>query len=221
MRVTLALKNIGIDPIYWKVWWEAIQKGYDAKDLLYSVGLDQVESKAFLVKNLPYETLFSFDQVNVHIYGGWFGYPLIDMLLEKLDINKITNIDCDNSAIALCRKYTALKNLDHKVFFREHKVEEPLNDGSNKDKDVRLVINTSSEHMPDLPELIKNKNYTKNCVFILQSNNMFHIADQHINCCNSVYEFIEKSQLKKIWFYDTIKMPNGYERYMVIGNHNE
>ena len=218
MRATMALKNIGIDPIYWKVWWEAIQKGYDAKDLLYSVGPDQVESKTFLVKNLPYEALLSFDQVNVHIYGGWFGYPLIEMLLEKLDINKITNIDCDNSAIALSRKYTNLKNLDHKVFFREHRAEEPLDDGSNKDKDVRLVINTSSEHMPDLPVLIKNKNYKDRCIFALQSNNMEYV-DDHINCSTNLDNFIEKSKLTKIFFADSFKMKNGYDRYTVIGNH--
>ena len=28
-----------IDPVYWKVWWEAIQKGYNPKDLMYSICL--------------------------------------------------------------------------------------------------------------------------------------------------------------------------------------
>lgn len=208
-----------IDQDYWKVWWEAIQKGYNPKDLMYSVGPDQIESKKFLVDNIPLDEMIKFEKLNVQLYGGWYGYPLIDLLLEKFkNITKITNVDLDLDAIALSRKYTQEKNLEDLVFFKEQDVLEPLNTGSNKDKDVRLVINTSSEHMPNLPELIANKEYTDNCVFALQSNNMFHVVDQHTNCKNNLNEFIESTGLTKIWFADSYLMPNGYERYTVIGN---
>ena len=164
--------------------------------------------------------LSKFENLSIHIYGGWYGYPLIDMLLEQFpNISKITNIDLDEDALALCRKFTNEKHLQDIVFFKMQDVLAPLNNGDNKDKDVKLVINTSSEHMPDLPELIANKNYGDNCMFVLQSNNMFHIVDQHINCSNSIEEFIEKSGLTKIIFANTYKMKNGYDRYMVIGNH--
>lgn len=209
------LKNIGLDPLYWIVWWEAMEEGYDFKELLYSVGPNQLHCKSYLVEKLPYQSLFSFDEINVHIYGGWYGYPLIDMLLEKLDINRITNIDCDPSAIALCRKFTDLKNLNHKVFFKEQRVEEA--DDSIEANDARLVINTSSEHMPDLPELIKNKNYKDRCIFALQSNNMPH--EEHINCSSSLDEFILRTGLTRLFFTGEIRMVNGYDRYTVIGSH--
>jgi hypothetical protein len=220
-----------IDSVYWKVWWEAIQKGYNPKDLMYSIGPDQIESKTWLIDTLitplpgnkihsPAVELSKFENLSIHIYGGWYGYPLIDMLLEQFpNISKITNIDLDEDALALCRKFTNEKHLQDIVFFKMQDVLAPLNNGDNKDKDVKLVINTSSEHMPDLPELIANKNYGDNCMFVLQSNNMFHIVDQHINCSNSIEEFIEKSGLTKIIFANTYKMKNGYDRYMVIGNH--
>jgi len=220
-----------IDSVYWKVWWEAIQKGYNPKDLMYSIGPDQIESKTWLIDTLitplpgnkihsPAMELSKFENLSIHIYGGWYGYPLIDMLLEQFpNISKITNIDLDEDALALCRKFTNEKHLQDIVFFKMQDVLAPLNNGDNKDKDVKLVINTSSEHMPDLPELIANKNYGDNCMFVLQSNNMFHIVDQHINCSNSIEEFIEKSGLTKIIFANTYKMKNGYDRYMVIGNH--
>ena len=220
-----------MDQDYWKVWWEAIQKGYNPKDLMYSIGPDQIESKTWLIDTLitplpgnrihsPAVELSKFENLSIHIYGGWYGYPLIDMLLEQFpNISKITNIDLDEDALALCRKFTNEKHLQDIVFFKMQDVLAPLNNGDNKDKDVKLVINTSSEHMPDLPELIANKNYGDNCMFVLQSNNMFHIVDQHINCSNSIEEFIEKSGLTKIIFANTYKMKNGYDRYMVIGNH--
>ena len=221
-------KNTIIDPIYFNVWWEAIQKGYDAKTLLYSIGPDQLESKKHLFKLLttplpgkreycPATELYYRKDLHIQIYGGWFGYPLIDMLVDTFsNISRITNIDIDSKALDLCRKFTFEKNLSDIVFFKESDV---CKWRHHKDKDVRLVINTSSEHMPNLPELIKNKTYDKKCIFALQSNNMFHVVDQHTNCSNSLNEFVEKTGLKKIFVADTYKMQNGYERYTVIGNH--
>lgn len=221
-------KNTIIDPIYFNVWWEAIQKGYDAKTLLYSIGPDQLESKKHLFKLLttpmpgkreycPATELYYRKDLHIQIYGGWFGYPLIDMLVDTFsNISRITNIDIDSKALDLCRKFTFEKNLSDIVFFKESDV---CKWRHHKDKDVRLVINTSSEHMPNLPELIKNKTYDKKCIFALQSNNMFHVVDQHTNCSNSLNEFVEKTGLTKIFVADTYKMQNGYERYTVIGNH--
>ena len=221
-------KNTIIDPIYFNVWWEAIQKGYDAKTLLYSIGPDQLESKNHLFKLLttplpgkreycPATELYYRKDLHIQIYGGWFGYPLIDMLVDTFsNISRITNIDIDSKALDLCRKFTFEKNLSDIVFFKESDV---CKWRHHKDKDVRLVINTSSEHMPNLPELIKNKTYDKKCIFALQSNNMFHVVDQHTNCSNSLNEFVEKTALTKIFVTDTYKMQNGYERYTVIGNH--
>ena len=44
-------------------------------------------------------------------------------------------------------------------------------------------------------------------------------VDDHINCSTSLDNFIEKSKLTKIFFADSFKMKNGYDRYTVIGNH--
>jgi hypothetical protein len=70
--------------------------------------------------------------------------------------------------------------------------------------------------MPDLPDLIKNKSYNSKCFFALQSNNMFHL-EEHINCVHNVKELESKSGLSNILYSGTLEMPNGYERYMVIG----
>lgn len=231
MKVIMDSNNTIIDPAYFNVWWEAIQQGYDAKTLLYSVGPDQMESKKHLFKLLttplpgkreycPASELYYKKDLDIQIYGGWFGYPLIDMLVDTFsNISRITNIDIDTKALDLSRKYTVEKNLSDIVFFKERNVSDIIETSHSKDKDVRLVINTSSEHMPDLPQLIENKTYDKKCIFALQSNNMFHVIDQHTNCSNSLNEFVEKTGLKKIFVADTYKMQNGYERYTVIGNH--
>ena len=84
------------------------------------------------------------------------------------------------------------------------------------DKRINLVINTSSEHMPDLKKIIKDKDYPHDCLFALQSNNMFYIED-HINCVNNEDELVKKSGLSKIMYKGSLDMPNGYKRFMVIG----
>ena len=46
-----------INKNYWKVWWEAVQHGHEIKDILYSVGPDQMESKIHLVDCIPLDEM--------------------------------------------------------------------------------------------------------------------------------------------------------------------
>lgn len=200
-----------IDPIYWKVWWQAIAESHDAKQLLYSVSPDQLDCKKWLVDNLP---TFNHNRIKIQLFGGWYGYPLIDMLVELYgeDIKRITNIDIDPKATSLCRRFTNLKNLKDMVDEKTQDVSAELPSDSSTD----LIINTSSEHMPPLPKLIAERNFPKTCVFAIQSNNMDYV-DDHTNCVSSEEELINQSGLSYIIYSGTHKMNNGYERYMVIG----
>jgi len=200
-----------IDPVYWKILWQALDAGYDMKQMLDSLSPNQFESKLWLVEML---SMYSIKNPRIQLFGGWNGFPLIDLLMEEFEPTLIENIDLDKDAIKVYKNYIKNKQLDTNIFRARHaNVCEPY----KFDKKIDIVINTSSEHMPDLPELIKNKTYKKTCLFALQSNNMFHVED-HINCVNNKNEFAQKSGLSNILYSDSLTMPNGYERYMVIGN---
>ena len=210
MMGTMDSKNI-IDPIYWKVLWEAADAGYDMKQMLDSLSPNQFESKLWLVEML---SICAIKNPSIQLYGGWNGFPLIDLLREEFKIPLLENIDLDESALKVYRNFINKKQLDTSVYRARHaNVCEPY----RLDRKIDIVINTSSEHMPDLPELIKSKNYKESCIFALQSNNMFYVKD-HINCVNSKEELETKSKLSRILYSGTYVMPNGYERYMVIGN---
>ena len=203
------MNNI-IDPIYYSCIMEAINKGYDAKKALWSISPDQMQSKKWLIdeiKELPFQT------PTVQLFGGWFGWPLIDLLSQNIDIEVIENIDLDPIALAVFRRYRRLKSLEKGRFID---TENSVLNNNKLDEQANLVINTSGEHMPNLPELIKNKNYNSYCIFAIQSNNMYHL-DEHTNCCNSEDELVEKSGLSRVLYKGTNTMSNGYERYMVIG----
>jgi hypothetical protein len=202
-------KNI-IDPIYWKVLWNAADAGYDMKQMLDSLSPNQFESKLWLVEVLG---MFQIKDPAIQLFGGWNGFPLIDLLREEFEISLLENIDLDEAAVKICKNFISTKQLDTIVYRARHaNVCEPY----QLDSKIDIVINTSSEHMPDLPELIKNKEYKESCIYVLQSNNMFHIED-HCNCVNSKKELEIKSGLTEILYSDSLSMPNGYERYMVIG----
>jgi len=177
------------------------------KDYIQSVSPKQIACKQWLVDQL---IEIPHDFKNIHLYGGWFGYPLIDVLNKQYSIDILTNIDCDKFATSVCFNF--------KNYFNHHFVKTSTQDLVTTGgiyKEVDLVINTSSEHMPDLLELINNKSYNKSCVFALQSNNMFHL-DEHTNCVNSHEELAEKSGLNTILYSGKLDLDN-YERYMVIG----
>jgi hypothetical protein len=206
---TKVLKNI-IDPIYWKVLHDTISKGYNAKQALWSISPDQIKCKTWLVKellNIPFE------KPVVQLYGGWFGFPLIDFLERHFKLSKVENIDIDPIAIYAFKMFRKYKKLSRSKYIKNAN---SIIDYTELDKETDLVINTSCEHMPDLPILIKNKKYKKTCVFALQSNNMYHL-EEHTNCCDSEYHLAEKSELRHVLYKGKKLMGNGFERYMVIG----
>jgi len=178
------------------------------KEYVQSVSPKQIICKKWLVDELK---KVPNDFKNIQLYGGWFGYPLIDMLHREYKIETLHNFDCDIKATRTCNRFSEFYFKHNYVKAYCNKVEQV----GDTIPDVDLVINTSSEHMPDLPELIKNKNYSKTCVFALQSNNMSHIED-HTNCVNSHEELAEKSGLRTVLYSGVMKLDN-YERYLTIG----
>ena len=178
------------------------------KQFIQSVSPKQIKNKKWLVDEL---VMLNKNFNKIQLYGGWFGYPIIDFLDNAFSINYLINIDCDHDAILVNKRFSKEYFNHNFVDYSKHKVEDYNGDFTNID----LVINTSSEHMKDLPYLIHNKKYNTECIFAIQSNNMFDI-DDHFNCVESEDELIKKSKLNKRLYKGKIKFDN-YERYMVIG----
>lgn len=208
MMMDIMVSNNIIDLHYWTLLRELSKLEYNFEQAILSISPDQIKCKRWLaneLKNIP------FSEAVVQLYGGWFGYPLIDFLHDSIEIKSLENIDLDDKALVAFKKMCYYKNKNYKKTCGNVKT---ITTKYHRDTD--LVINTSSEHMPDLPELIANKDYKVSCVFALQSNNMFY-HDDHINCSTSEDDFVQKSGLSNIIYKGTIMMENGYERYMVIG----
>jgi len=198
----------GIDPAVYISMRRAIELNIDIKHFLDSFSKSQIESKQWLTDSLM---MANIKNANIQLFGGWNGILITRLLTQNLSVNRIHNIDLDEKSIRVF--------MDYRHSTGDKRLESTCGDVRTPhkfDPNTDIVINTSSEHMPDLPELIKDKQYKSSCLFALQSNNMFHIQD-HINCVNNEDELVEKSRLSKIMYKGSFKMENGYKRFMVIG----
>ena len=209
MTVIMDLNTIGIDPAIYKVLREAAFRKYDMFHVLDSMSKHQMESKIWLVETItPF--VCNDGKINVQLYGGWIGFPLVQLMKTAFDVGMVENIDIDKESLFIFRQYMLAKGYDHCDTNMD------VSDHSNNDKRTDLVINTSSEHMPDMKDLIEGKRYGSETLFAIQSNNMHHISD-HINCVTTRWELEDKCGFSDIRYSGKIKMHNGYERYMVIG----
>lgn len=198
---------------YFKV-YDWYNKNFDNDEFMKSISPNQISSKIWLIEELK-KTIPN-TPLNVEIVGGWFGWPLIGMLYDSFDINKIFMYDIDKNACRVAIQYREIFNknkddvwvLNENYWLRKEKRHTP-----------NLVINCSSEHMEET--FYELNNYNKNCIFAIQSNNMFDEPD-HINCSKNIDELINKNKIKKVLYsgeinFNDLNENNNYKRFMVIG----
>jgi len=158
-------------------------------------------SKKWLVDNIP------FMAKNILVLGAWyqtyipyrFGkdakFTLVDINPNIIDLNKkfFINYFGHDQNLNICIK-------DARSFLLMNQVH------------YDLVINTSCEHMHyDMKNIIKDKK----SLYAFQSNN-YTEHPSHINCKNSINDFIVSTGLTKIFYSGVLPMTK-YDRYLVIG----
>ncbi len=149
---------------------------------------------------------------NIWVLGGWYGV-LAAILFDEpgLDIATITNIDIDAAvgpvAISL-NEETAQAGKFHNsiadMYDLEYKTAENPPD---------LVINTSCEHIADLPGWLEL--LPKGMAVLMQSNN-FYAEPSHINCVESQDAFEAQANLSEVLYKGALPLKK-YTRFMLIG----
>lgn len=167
--------------------------------------------KQLQCKNWLVDELFKLqcDFSTIHLFGGWTGYPLIDLIKKYYEIDLIRNIDIDPRSTKACARYSKAFGDDF-VKTATRDVSEPL----NEDQDIELVVNTSCEHMKDMKSILAHRDYNSDCVFALQSTDLVH--DEHINCVNSTEELIIQCDMKEVFYEGELQLKD-CKRYMIIG----
>lgn len=182
--------------------------------LIESLSPNQIECKKWVAREL--EALWLEKKWDIHIeqIGGWFGWPLLNFI-KHLPIQSYRNVELDPFAVQVFAKYEEFfePTFETKAISSDIRDLTPENSTHGK---IRVVINTSCEHMPPMPELLKNRGYIdEKVVFFLQSNNMIE-EPSHINCVRSVEELIKQNKIEKVYYAGEKDMGH-YKRFMVVG----
>jgi len=190
-----------------------------------SISPNQIEGKNWLVEELDKVQIPRDDEgrFKIEIVGGWFGFPLIDLLYNKYgdEIRAIDFFDMDPFASKVFGVYLStwwVDIQDVKIFTNE------MGDYFNykEKRRAHLIINTSCEHMPDMKSMRDYYFDPDRTLLVLQSNNKTD-EDDHINCVDSEIELAEKNGIGFLnGGFRTMKSKEGkklnyWNRYMAMG----
>ena len=185
-----------------------ITDNVDIKSIINSVNSNQIMSKEWLVDSISERLEFAIKNPKVCVAAGWYG-----MLADKMrdfTNNKVVSFDIDPK----CAKYG--KIMYPKVSFKTADIK----DFHAGQYDVLMC--TSCEHISDetLNKFLRTRK--EQSLVVLQSNNYFGL-DEHINCKNSLKEFIDSltyavpSAKINILNSSEKRINDKFDRYMVIG----
>jgi hypothetical protein len=185
-----------------------ISNNGDIKSIVNSVNSNQNMSKEWLVDNISQRLDFVVENPRVCVAAGWYGM-LADKMRDFTD-NKVVSFDVDPK----CAQYG--KIMYPEVSFKTA----DINDFHAGQYDVLMC--TSCEHISDetLNKFLRTRK--QQSLVVLQSNNYFGL-EEHINCKNSLKEFIDSltyavpSAKINILNSSEKRINDKFDRYMVIG----
>jgi hypothetical protein len=178
----------------------ARHKDHSAIDVVESFRPNQIECKKWLVEEIANLTP-NWDRVLV--LGSWNSLLLWELMQLNCNVGWFDFLDNNPMTHKHRDMYFEVNDLD-KNYSNIIMDAQSFSDHSSYD----LIINTSCEHMPDIPA-------EYGPTYALQSNNYVSV-EEHINCVNSEKQLADQNNLTKILYKGSKKMPN-YTRFMAIG----
>ena len=199
-----------------------------------SISPNQLNGKRWLIDSLDKVHIPRDDEnkFKIEIIGGWFGFPLVDMLINKYgdEIREINYFDPDPFAARTFMVYLSMWNKDMRNIKIFHSKRGDYFEYKKKRR-AHLIINTSCEHMSNINLMKEYYFYPERTLLALQSNDKTD-EDDHINCVNDIHQLGEQADVRIVFGdWKTMKTetviyhPDGpdekklnyWNRYMVFG----
>lgn len=141
-------------------------------------------------------------KLRIAVLGGWIGTLSLMLNAWELPV-AITSVDLDERSNRVAEKL----NYDFEFTTMT------MNMYDIDYKDFDLIINTSSEHIPDIP---KWRSQIPAGKFILVQNNDFEEGNGHVSCVRNSNELRKQLKLSEVIYEGTRTFPQ-YSRFMLIG----
>ena len=161
---------------------------------------NQIACKKWLVEEiLNYKMSWN----KVLVIGSWNGVLLYELLNSYGEVTWFDFLDKDPDT-----------HLHRDLYFNSNNLEKNYNSliidatGFSDYENYDLIINTSCEHMPNIPAVYGP-------TYALQSNNYKQVKE-HINCVYSTKQLLKQNNICKV-IYEGQKKLDHYTRYMVLG----
>lgn len=181
----------------------------------------QIKSKRWLITELEKLAL---DLGVVYLTPGWFGLLANFLDESNLTYSKIRSFDLEQKSVEISDllnrnllidgwKFKASCKDIFDINYTEHFYNTKKQNEDCQVSDVpETIINTACEHIDYSKwlELIP-----ENKLVILQNNNFFE-CQEHSHCVENMEEFIEKCNLKEVYYSGSLKLQK-YDRFMLIG----
>ena len=179
----------------YKNWGDGLDKinhemPYKQEDFRKSLNPNSMEAAIWLVEELT-KNIDNEKKLTITVLNSWLGFPLIPLLCENLNVEKINLIDVDNDALELSKVFNRhyreegvdLNHINWDVPFAFHDINAMESD---------VVISMCAETMYPLRELTTANS---DCIFAIQNSNL--IKDMYgINCVSSPSEHLENTGIK-------------------------
>lgn len=170
----------------------------------------QLESKLWVVDEL-FKLPDSIERLKVALLGGWFANFITPLLIDNLNASTVFNYEIDNDAKEISYKY-------NKRYKDSNKYQCSIKDIMMKtlEDDFDIIINCSCEHMYPMTKFYEWNPELQDPLYVLQSTDDDQY-DDHINCVGSPKELADQAKIAEILYSGTKVLPNGMNRFMVIG----
>jgi hypothetical protein len=177
-------------------------------DLSVAFNHKQIASKLWL-RDALFDTLGP-RHSHIWVLGGWYGVLSAILLNDpRFEIGRITSVDLDPN----CEPVAMLLNRRAARAGRFAAVSADMNTLDYAADAPSLVINTSCEHLPDLPGWLARLPAGQQV--LLQSNDYFAVPE-HLSSVPNLDAFVAQANLSRVDFAGALPTKN-YTRFMLIG----
>ena len=180
----------------------AVEYPHRSLDFARSYSENQIMAKSWLVERLFMSPAADIKDKEIVILGAWYGTVLVPLLNHYFkDIKNITLIDYDEDTLIFAKMLhgdikTEVKDISFDI----------------QSMKADIIINTSCEHMWHMKDI----EFEGLCAF--QSNDFLQ-EPSHVNCVESIEEFIGQTGIKNVYYKGEMPFDNYHDnkRFMVIG----